>query len=163
MFCWQWTSHRIRHLRLLLPYDIAPSIHSPKTNQSQYIFNSLFFSPFYRTEQLIISRPNNDTKYKHMLPPPAPTTAYLNYSNLLDKAFLHMVKSYTCLNKRQRIPKGQFRETGNIVYTRLGLTKLYMGFVVLLKKMTVLINFLLQNTNFVSVLCKICQNFAGNV
>ena len=34
--------------------------------------------------------------------------------------------------------------------------KLHMGLVVLVKKMSVLINFLLQNTNLVSVLSKIC-------
>ena len=31
------------------------------------------------------------------------------------------------------------------------------------KKMSVLINFQLQNTNLVSVLSKICPNFAGHV
>ena len=41
--------------------------------------------------------------------------------------------------------------------------KLHMGLVVLVKKMSVLINFLLQNTNLVSVLSKICPNFAGHV
>ena len=44
-----------------------------------------------------------------------------------------------------------------------GFTKLHMGLVILVKKMSVLINFLLQNTNLVSVLSKICLNFAGNV
>ncbi|GFR77232.1 niemann-Pick C1 protein, partial [Elysia marginata] len=40
------------------------------------------FVPFYRTEQLIISRPDNDTliEYKKR-----------NYSNLLDKEFLHEI------------------------------------------------------------------------
>ena len=41
--------------------------------------------------------------------------------------------------------------------------KLQMGLVVLVKKMSVLINFLLQNTNLVSVLSKICPNVAGHV
>ena len=41
--------------------------------------------------------------------------------------------------------------------------KLHMGLVVLVKKMSVLINFLLQNTNLVSVPSKICPNFAGHV
>ena len=41
--------------------------------------------------------------------------------------------------------------------------KLHMGLVVLVKKMSVLINFLLQNTNLVSVLGKICPNLAGHV
>ena len=40
--------------------------------------------------------------------------------------------------------------------------KLLMGLVVLVKIMSVLINFLLQNTNLVSVLIKICPNFAGH-
>jgi hypothetical protein len=38
-----------------------------------------------------------------------------------------------------------------------------MDLVVLVKKMSVLINFLLQNTNLVSVLSKILPNFAGHV
>jgi hypothetical protein len=42
-------------------------------------------------------------------------------------------------------------------------TKLHMGLVVLLKKMSVFIHFLLQNTKLVSVLNKICPNFAGHV
>jgi hypothetical protein len=41
--------------------------------------------------------------------------------------------------------------------------KLHMGLVVLVKKMSVLINFLLQNTNLVSVLSKIWPNCAGHV
>jgi hypothetical protein len=44
-----------------------------------------------------------------------------------------------------------------------GFAKLHMGLVVLAKNMSVLINFLLQNTNFVSVLIKICPNFAGHI
>jgi hypothetical protein len=38
-----------------------------------------------------------------------------------------------------------------------------MGLVVLEKKMSVLINFVLQNTNLVSVLSEISPNFAGHV
>jgi len=38
-----------------------------------------------------------------------------------------------------------------------------MGLVVLVKKMSVLINFLLQNTNLVLVLSKICPDFADHV
>jgi hypothetical protein len=44
-----------------------------------------------------------------------------------------------------------------------GFTKLHMGLVVVVKKISVLINFLLQNTNLVSVLSKIpilCQSLA---
>jgi hypothetical protein len=44
-----------------------------------------------------------------------------------------------------------------------GFTKLHMGLVVLVKKMSVLVNFLLKNTNLLSVLSKICQNSAGHV
>jgi len=44
-----------------------------------------------------------------------------------------------------------------------GFAKLHMSLVVLVKKMSVLINFLLQNTNLVSVLIEICPNFAGHV
>ena len=42
--------------------------------------------------------------------------------------------------------------------------KLYTRLVVLVKKMSVLINFLMQNTctNLVSVPSKICPNFAGH-
>jgi hypothetical protein len=56
------------------------------------------------------------------------------------------------------MPRGQTL----IVKSRAGYTQLYMGLVVLVKKMSVLINFLLQNTNLVSVLSKICPNFAGD-
>ena len=41
--------------------------------------------------------------------------------------------------------------------------QMVMGLVVPVKKMSVLINFLLQNTKLVSVLSKICRNFAGHV
>ena len=41
--------------------------------------------------------------------------------------------------------------------------KFHMGLVVLVKIMSVLINFVLQNTNLVSVLIKISPNFAGHI
>ena len=41
--------------------------------------------------------------------------------------------------------------------------KLHMGLVALVKKMSVLIYFLLQNTELVSLLSKIGPNFAGHV
>jgi hypothetical protein len=44
---------------------------------------------------------------------------------------------------------------------KAGFTKLHMGLVVLVKKLSV--NLLLQNTNLVSVLRKFCPNFAGHV
>ena len=54
--------------------------------------------------------------------------------------------------------------TFNILHWILiGFMKLHMSLVVLVKKMTVLINFLLQNTNRVSVLSKIFPNFADHV
>jgi hypothetical protein len=40
-------------------------------------------------------------------------------------------------------------------------TKLHVGLVILVKRMSVLVNFLLQNTKLVSVLGQICPNFAG--
>ena len=46
---------------------------------------------------------------------------------------------------------------------KAGFAKLHVGLVVLVKRMSVLINFLLQNTKLVSVLGKICPNFAGHV
>jgi hypothetical protein len=49
------------------------------------------------------------------------------------------------------------------VFLEAEFAKLHMGLVVLVKKMSVLINFQLQNTNLVSVLSKICPNFAGHV
>ena len=59
--------------------------------------------------------------------------------------------------KRLLIRKGRV----SVIIT--GFTKLHMGLVVLVKKMSVLINFLLQNTNLVSVLSKTCPNFGGHV
>jgi hypothetical protein len=43
------------------------------------------------------------------------------------------------------------------------IAKLHMGLVVLVKIMSVLINFLLQNTNHLSVLIKFFPNFAGHI
>lgn len=47
------------------------------------------FGPFYRTEQLIITRPNNHTNVVHKNPPPSVDT--VNYTSIFDKEFLHMV------------------------------------------------------------------------
>ena len=49
------------------------------------------------------------------------------------------------------------------VFLEAEFAKLHMGLVVLVKKMSVLVNFLLKNTNLLSVLSKICQNSAGHV
>lgn len=55
-------------------------------------FNILFVNcrPFYRTEQLIITRSNNHTNVVHKNPPPSVDT--VNYTSIFDKEFLHMVK-----------------------------------------------------------------------
>ncbi|KAL5014594.1 hypothetical protein ScPMuIL_008864 [Solemya velum] len=47
------------------------------------------FGPFFRTEQLIITRPMNQTPVPHQLPPPSPDFTY--FTSLFDKEFLYMV------------------------------------------------------------------------
>ncbi|XP_062596314.1 NPC intracellular cholesterol transporter 1-like [Saccostrea cucullata] len=47
------------------------------------------FGPFYRTEQVIITRPHNKTVVTHKLPPPSEEV--VNYTSLFDKEFLHLV------------------------------------------------------------------------
>jgi len=47
------------------------------------------FGPFYRTEQLIITRPNNHKLVQHDLPPPSVDHIY--FSSLFDKEFMHQV------------------------------------------------------------------------
>ncbi|XP_069106918.1 NPC intracellular cholesterol transporter 1-like, partial [Argopecten irradians] len=69
------------------PVDLWSAKSSTARTQKEY-FDS-HFSPFYRTEQLIITRPNNNSYVSHKLPPPS--IAYTNYSNLFDKEFLHML------------------------------------------------------------------------
>ncbi|KAK7485656.1 hypothetical protein BaRGS_00023105, partial [Batillaria attramentaria] len=49
------------------------------------------FGPFYRTEQLIITRTGNHTPITHKLPPPAPSTETVQFSPIFDKEFLHQV------------------------------------------------------------------------
>ncbi|XP_005097476.1 NPC intracellular cholesterol transporter 1 [Aplysia californica] len=44
------------------------------------------FKPFYRTEQLIISRPNNKTTFQYG---PGPFPPFINYTSLFDKTFMH--------------------------------------------------------------------------
>jgi hypothetical protein len=46
-----------------------------------------------------------------------------------------------------------------LLYRVAEFTKLHMGLVVLVKIMSVLINFLLQNANLVSVLIKLCWSY----
>ncbi|KAL3891662.1 hypothetical protein ACJMK2_003914 [Sinanodonta woodiana] len=47
------------------------------------------FAPFFRTEQVIISRPNNNTQVVHPLPPPSGDDMY--FSCLFDKDFMKEV------------------------------------------------------------------------
>jgi len=49
------------------------------------------FRPFYRTEQLIITRPNNHTLTQHANPPPS--LDYTYFSSLFDKEFMHQVNN----------------------------------------------------------------------
>ncbi|XP_033726498.1 NPC intracellular cholesterol transporter 1-like isoform X1 [Pecten maximus] len=69
------------------PVELWSSKTSTARTQKEY-FDS-HFGPFYRTEQLIITRPNNNSYVNHKLPPPS--IAYTNYSNLFDNAFLHQL------------------------------------------------------------------------
>lgn len=47
------------------------------------------FGPFYRTEQLIITRTGTHPKVSHHLPPPS--TAFVDFSPIFEKEFLHQV------------------------------------------------------------------------
>lgn len=47
------------------------------------------FRPFYRTEQLIITRPHNNNTVKHKIPPPS--VDILDFTSVFDKAFLHEI------------------------------------------------------------------------
>ena len=47
------------------------------------------FGPFYRTEQLIITRPHNQTIVSHHLP--GSSEGHQNYTSLFDREFLHML------------------------------------------------------------------------
>ncbi|OWF43470.1 Niemann-Pick C1 protein [Mizuhopecten yessoensis] len=69
------------------PVELWSSPSSTVRTQKDY-FDS-HFGPFYRTEQLIITRPHNKTYVSHKLPPPSVQST--NYSNLFDKEFLHML------------------------------------------------------------------------
>ena len=67
-------------------------------------------------------------------------------------------KTSICILECTRYTQNVFMLTPDTEFT-----KLHVGLVVLEKRMSVLINFLLQNTNLVSVIGKICPNFAGHV
>jgi len=58
---------------------------------------------------------------------------------------------------------GEWRGDGMTAIRIAGFAKLHVGLMVLVKRMSVLINFLLNNTKLVSVLGKICPNFADHV
>ncbi|XP_033726830.1 NPC intracellular cholesterol transporter 1-like [Pecten maximus] len=45
--------------------------------------------PEYRVEQLVITRPDNDTKFKHSFPPPS--IGYISFTSLFDKTFMHLL------------------------------------------------------------------------
>jgi hypothetical protein len=47
------------------------------------------FRPFYRTEQLIITRTGNHSKVYHPYPPPS--ISGIDFSPIFDKEFLHQV------------------------------------------------------------------------
>ena len=55
-------------------------------------YNNYFiitFRPFYRTEQIIISRPGNNQTVPHRYPPPSVDT--INFTSLFQKDFLQQV------------------------------------------------------------------------
>ncbi|KAK3578412.1 hypothetical protein CHS0354_035612 [Potamilus streckersoni] len=59
-----------------------------QARQERDYFNK-HFVPFFRTEQVIISRPNNNTQVEHPLPPPSAEN--MNFSCLFDKDFMKEV------------------------------------------------------------------------
>lgn len=59
------------------------------TARTQKHYFDQHFGPFYRTEQVIISRPNNKTVINHPYPPPSIDS--INFSNLFDLDFMHQV------------------------------------------------------------------------
>lgn len=54
----------------------------------EYNYN---YSPFYRTQQVIITRPENTTGVIHELPG-ATAGLYQNYTSIFNKTFLHKVR-----------------------------------------------------------------------
>ncbi|CAC5359870.1 unnamed protein product [Mytilus coruscus] len=69
------------------PVDLWSAKNSRARTEKDY-FDS-HFGPFYRTEQLIVTRPNNNTIVKHKNP--GSLVSYTNYTSLFDKEFLHML------------------------------------------------------------------------
>lgn len=62
------------------------------------------FTPFYRTEQLIITRTGNHSKVNHPFPPPS--TGSINFSPIFDLAFLHQVLDLQLQVQNLRAPYG---------------------------------------------------------
>ncbi|KAL4217752.1 NPC intracellular cholesterol transporter 1 [Mactra antiquata] len=69
------------------PVKLWSSPESTARQQKDY-FDS-HFGPFYRTEQLIITRPHNHSKVIHPYPPPSIDS--IPFSSLFDKQFMHEV------------------------------------------------------------------------
>ena len=59
-------------------------------------FYSILFRPFYRTEQLIVTRPHNTTQVRHQNP--GTIITYTNFTSLFDKQFLHDVSMIILVN-----------------------------------------------------------------
>ena len=94
-----------------------------------------------------------------------------SYGHLRDFFQIGFSLSYTFFNRNLWFPCDNFIvgvqrytfSTSDMYYDTSLVREIAYGLVALVKKMSVLINFLLQNTNLVSVLSKICPNFAGHV
>jgi hypothetical protein len=86
---------------------------------------------------------------------------YLNYQQ--PKIIGKQKKTYTNMpvNEKKNTHTGTISHV-NLIEKLSGFTKLHMGLVVLVKNISVLIHFLVKNTNLVSVLSKIFPNFAGH-
>ncbi|XP_063417438.1 NPC intracellular cholesterol transporter 1-like [Mytilus trossulus] len=69
------------------PVELWSAKNSRARTEKDY-FDS-HFGPFYRTEQLIVTRPNNNTIVKHKNP--GSIVSYTDYTSLFDKDFLHML------------------------------------------------------------------------
>ncbi|XP_060066861.1 NPC intracellular cholesterol transporter 1-like [Ylistrum balloti] len=69
-------------------YKDCPSVSPPLTPTLPNI-SVLYPWPDYRVEQLIITRPDNNTKVKHDFP--APAIGHISFSSLFDRTFLHLL------------------------------------------------------------------------
>ncbi|XP_021364302.1 Niemann-Pick C1 protein-like [Mizuhopecten yessoensis] len=66
----------------------CPAISSPLTPTLPNI-SVLYPWPEYRIEQLVVTRPANDTRVKHVFP--APYVGFSYFSSLFDKGFMHLL------------------------------------------------------------------------